>query len=622
MSSKKKERVIIPEISEITSPDFLHELSYKDLDVLADKMRTYILEMTSKNGGHLSSNLGVIEATIALHRVFDFKKDKLIFDVGHQCYTHKVLSGRGLETLRKKDGVSGFQKVNESIYDPFDAGHSSTSISVAQGLAIARDMKGEDYEVIAFIGDGSIASGLAFEGLNNLGHSKTKVIIILNDNEMSISRPVGGLGKTFAKISTGVGYNKMKSGFSRVMNKTKVGHKIYEFFRKIKNWIKFKLIPATYFDNLGFTFLGPVDGHNIKAMEKIINKAKKSPKSTVIHICTKKGKGYSYAEKDETGYWHGVSPFDIESGKPLNMHPGVISWSHVLSDIVLESMEKDDKVVLISPATLKGSGLENIFEKYPDRSFDVGIAEEHAATMAGGLAISGYHPVLDIYSTFLQRAYDEVSHDIARLNLPTTILVDRAGLVGADGETHQGIYDVAAFMSVPNTVITMPSTKDEAKALYYESLKQDKVFFIRFPREFTSDKPAQDMLLPYGKWIKLMNDSKKERAIISVGPRVRELANELEKKHKEVTVYNALYMSIIDEEAMSDILGHKEIIIYDSYSIIDGFARFISSELMLRGYKGKVIIKAIPKTFVKQATIDEQLGDFGLTVKDIVKLVS
>ena len=612
---------VIPKISEIKSPDFLRELNYDELDELSARIREYIIKITSENGGHLSSNLGVVETVIALHRTFDFKKDKLIFDVGHQCYTHKILTGRDLTLLRKKDGVSGFQKIEESVYDPYDAGHSSTSISAAEGFAIARSLNKEDYEIVAFIGDGSIASGLAFEALNNLSAIKEKVIIILNDNDMSISRPVGGLGKAFANLSTGVRYNKMKKGFRKVFGKTKFGNKLLEFFTWIKNGIKSLLVPPTIFDNLGYTFLGPVDGHNIKAVEKMLKKAKTSEKSVVIHVVTKKGKGYSYAENDKTGYWHGVGPFDITSGKPKAVHPGYVSWSHIMSDILLEEMRKNEKLILISPATLKGSGLDHIFEEFKDRSFDVGIAEEHAMTMAGSLSLNGFHPVIDIYSTFLQRAYDEVSHDIARFNVGATVLVDRAGLVGSDGETHQGIYDVALFYSVPNVVITMPSSLDEARAVFQESLKSNKVFFIRFPRELVKETAFKDMILPFGRWTKLHSAKDNDTAVISVGPRSRELTASLEKSKKDASIYNAIYLTEIDETSLKEIMDHKRVIIYDSYSIEEGFATFLSKTLMERGYKGDVIIKAIPKTFIKQASIDEQLKDFGLTIKDIIKLL-
>jgi len=399
MKKDKTPRII--ELKDIKSPEFLNDLKYAELDILANKIRQEIIAKTSQYGGHLSSNLGVVEITIALHRMFNFKHDKLIFDVGHQSYTHKILTGRSLEYLRNRNGVSGFQKICESYYDCFEAGHSSTSLSAAQGFALNRDAKGEKYDVVAVIGDASVVNGLAFEALNNISHNKNKVIIILNDNEMSISRPTGGMGKFFSKISTASSYNRLKSSFTS----------------RVKNAIKRKLVPTTYFDNMGFQYIGCIDGHNIKALEKAIVRAKRTPRSVVLHVSTIKGKGYKYAENDTTGYWHGVTPFEIETGKPKNLHPESLSWSHLYSNLLAELMAKRNDIVIISPATVKGSGLEDLFASYPSRTFDVGIAEGHAVTLASGLAVAGTHPIVSIYSTFLQRAFDQIIHDIARMNL-------------------------------------------------------------------------------------------------------------------------------------------------------------------------------------------------------------
>jgi 1-deoxy-D-xylulose-5-phosphate synthase len=480
MAKPSSKRIIDIDIRDIKGPEFLKELNYRSLDLLSEKIRREIIDKTSKYGGHLSSNLGVVEITIALHRMFNFKHDKLIFDVGHQSYTHKILTGRSLEYLRNRNGVSGFQKICESYYDCFEAGHSSTSLSAAQGFALNRDARGEKYDVVAVIGDGSIVNGLAFEALNNISHNNNKVIIILNDNEMSISRPTGGMGKFFAKISTASGYTNFKISYRRFMFKTRMGHALYNFTSRIKNAIKQKLVPTTYFDDMGFQYIGCIDGHNIKALEKAIARAKRTPKSVVLHVATVKGKGYRYAENDTTGYWHGVTPFEIESGKPKNLHPEELSWSHLFSDLLTALMAERNDLVIISPATVKGSGLEDLFSTYPKRTFDVGIAEGHALTLASGLAVAGTHPIVSIYSTFMQRAFDQIIHDIARMNLNITFLVDRSGLVGLDGETHQGIYDESFLLSTPNTVVTMPSSDKEAKYLLNESLKQHGPFFIRY----------------------------------------------------------------------------------------------------------------------------------------------
>lgn len=620
MSKSKVNKVKHIELSRIENPLFLKELSYKELDVLASDIRDEILRVTSTYGGHLSSNLGAVELTIALNRSFDFSKDKLIFDVGHQCYTHKILTGRSLEHLRTKDGPSGFQKRNESIYDCYEAGHSSTSISAANGFAIARDLNHENYDIVAFIGDASIVSGLAFEGMNNLAHSNHKVIIVLNDNGMSISKPVGALASRFAKISTSAGYNRFKSSMKKTLQKGKVRNAIYNFFAGIKNWIKRHLTEPTIFTDLGFAYIGPIDGHNIKAIEKAIKRAKNTNKSVVIHACTLKGKGYKYAENDETGYWHGVSAFDLESGAPKNKHEGEVSWSHLYSDICEEELRNHEKAILISPATIKGAGLDSLSIDLKERIIDVGIAEEHAATLASALSLSGYHPIISIYSTFLQRAYDEVSHDLARMNCSATFLVDRSGLVGADGETHQGIYDEAYLSSIPNVTITIASNADEAKALFDESFNNHGPFFIRLPRTLLKKPEAINKVnIPYGTWLKLSEDSSKQLAIISCGPSVRELLPLLKENGIDATLINALYLNPIDEKMLSELIEYSKIVIYDPYSTRGSLVNLTSAYLLENGFKGALKAYFIPNEFVKQASINEQLEKYHLLPKQIIE---
>ncbi len=620
MSKSKVNKVKHIELSRIENPLFLKDLSYKELDVLSSDIRGEILRVTSTYGGHLSSNLGAVELTIALNRSFDFSKDKLIFDVGHQCYTHKILTGRSLEHLRTKDGPSGFQKRSESIYDCYEAGHSSTSISAANGFAIARDLNHENYDIVAFIGDASIVSGLAFEGMNNLAHSNHKVIIVLNDNGMSISKPVGALASRFAKISTSAGYNRFKSSMKKTLQKGKVRNGIYNFFAGIKNWFKRHLTEPTIFTDLGFAYIGPIDGHNIKAIEKALKRAKNTNKSVVIHACTLKGKGYKYAENDETGYWHGVSAFDLESGAPKNKHEGEVSWSHLYSDICEEELRNHEKAILISPATIKGAGLDSLSDDLKERIIDVGIAEEHAATLASALSLSGYHPIISIYSTFLQRAYDEVSHDLARMNCNATFLVDRSGLVGADGETHQGIYDEAYLSSIPNVTITIASNADEAKALFDESFNNHGPFFIRLPRTLLKKPEAINKVnIPYGTWLKLSEDSSKQLAIISCGPSVRELLPLLKENGIDATLINALYLNPIDEKMLSELLQYSKIVIYDPYSTRGSLVNLTSAYLLENGFKGAVKAYFIPNEFVKQASINEQLEKYHLLPKQIIE---
>ncbi len=618
MAKPSSKRIIDIDIRDIKGPEFLKELNYRSLDLLSEKIRREIIDKTSKYGGHLSSNLGVVEITIALHRMFNFKHDKLIFDVGHQSYTHKILTGRSLEYLRNRNGVSGFQKICESYYDCFEAGHSSTSLSAAQGFALNRDARGEKYDVVAVIGDGSIVNGLAFEALNNISHNNNKVIIILNDNEMSISRPTGGMGKFFAKISTASGYTNFKISYRRFMFKTRMGHALYNFTSRIKNAIKQKLVPTTYFDDMGFQYIGCIDGHNIKALEKAIARAKRTPKSVVLHVATVKGKGYRYAENDTTGYWHGVTPFEIESGKPKNLHPEELSWSHLFSDLLTALMAERNDLVIISPATVKGSGLEDLFSTYPKRTFDVGIAEGHALTLASGLAVAGTHPIVSIYSTFMQRAFDQIIHDIARMNLNITFLVDRSGLVGLDGETHQGIYDESFLLSTPNTVVTMPSSDKEAKYLLNESLKQHGPFFIRYPRDLLKKNHLiQEENHQFGKWIMERVANSKRVAVIAVGQLLRSLKELIIEADLDVTLVNALFLKPHDQEMLSSLSEYETIVIYDAYATEFGFASYLKTKLCEMSYKGQIKSFAIPDVFVTQAKISEQLEELGLLPKQV-----
>ena len=608
------------DISKIEGPEFLKELSYKDLDVLSDDIRNYIIDITSKNGGHLSSNLGTVEATISLCRNFDFTKDKIIFDVGHQSYTYKILTGRNLETLRKKDGISGFQKMSESPYDHFEAGHSSTSISAASGIAIARDLKKEKYDVIAFIGDSSIQNGLAFEALNNLSQRYHKVIIVLNDNDMSISQPVGGMSKLFRKLSRSSLYNKSKNFSRRVFKATRFGRWLWVKFTSVKNWIKRKVINLTLFETLGFDYIGPIDGHYIRHIDKALKKAKKCQKSVVLHLKTVKGKGYKYAEEDVDGNWHGVSRFNVETGEFV-AKDAVVSWSEQYKCLLRNEMNINKNIVTIVPATGHGSSLDSLFKLYPRRMIDVGIAEEHAFTLAGGLASNGVHPVVSIYSTFLQRSYDELSHDVARMNLDMTILIDRAGLVGSDGDTHQGIYDEAFLYTIPNVTITMASRSNEALSLMKESLCHHGVFAIRYPRETFQNKADEVKKIPYGSWKLELESKSKDTAIVSVGPITLKLKDKIVELNKDVTLYNAIYVRPFDLDKANELLSYKKVIIYNPYATKEGFANSLEAYLLDKKYRGEVISKTVPTTFVKQATIEEQRVEFGLAIDVIIDLI-
>ncbi|HNX15780.1 MAG TPA: 1-deoxy-D-xylulose-5-phosphate synthase [Bacilli bacterium] len=607
------------DLSNIRNPDFLKDLSYQELDVLSDDIAKHIIRVTAKNGGHLSSNLGVVDATIALCRVFNFAKDKLIFDVGHQCYTYKLLTGRSLERLRQKDGTAGYQDVKESIYDHFEAGHSSTSISAGLGLATARDLKKENYDVVSFIGDASIVNGLAFEGLNDAGTSKHKMIIVLNDNNMSISKPVGGLAKVFRRFSTSSFYRRSKHFFKRLMCGTKLGRKMYASGVAMKNWFKRHILKINIFDSFGFSVIGPVDGHNIKAMEKALIRAKRTDKSVVVFIKTIKGKGYKLAEDDDKGLWHGVHVFNPETGEQI--YENGVGWSQIFNDYLIEVMSEHKDAVTIVPATGYGSHLSEVFAKFPDRCIDVGIAEEHAVTMAGGLSISGFHPIISIYSTFLQRAYDQVNHDLARIELDATLLIDRSGLVGKDGNSHQGIFDEAFLMGIPNTVVTMAATPEQARTLVEESFNHHGVFCIRYPRErvFHYQPPVKIATIPFGKWIKELTGSK--IAIVAVGPEIEKLKELIKENDLSVTLFNAIYQKPMDSDAIIDLLSYEKIVIYDPYAAESGFAQALAAELLKHRYAGQVVIKAIPNVFVNHACIEEQKAEFSLLPEDVIKII-
>ncbi|MCR5079195.1 MAG: 1-deoxy-D-xylulose-5-phosphate synthase [Bacilli bacterium] len=607
------------DINSIKDPSFLKDLNKKELEALCDGLRKEILKQISTYGGHLSSNLGDVELTVAIHRSFDLPKDKLIFDVGHQCYAHKLLTGRSLEHLNEPDYPKGFPESEESPYDQYSGGHSSTSISIAEGYALARDLKGEKYEVIALIGDSSIANGLAFEGLNDLIGRKTKVIIILNDNDMAISAANGGLSKVFRKLSTGKAYNKFKRGYVSLLRKTKGGTTLYNWSLATKNWIKRHLLQMNIFDNLGFTYIGVVDGHDIHAMEKAFKKAKNSTKSVVVHVSTTKGKGYKYAEKDATGYWHGVTPFDLETGAPKNVHPGSVSFSHFFSDYTAKIMENNPNTFLIVPAMLRGAGLEGPYTRYKDRAIDVGIQEEHALTLAGGLALSDIHPIVSIYSSFLQRAYDELSHDCARFNSNMTIIVERAGLLGLNADTHQGLYDVAYLKSIPGVVVTLPADFRIAAGLYEESLKGHGVFAIRCPREVRPYNPEEGAIeTPFMEHRFLKRSETSRLALVVTGPVSSDIAELL--KDVDCDIIDPIYLNPLGESLLSYLLNKDRILLYDAYSIKEGFVDTVLSALMEKGYRGEVKYRCVPTVYIYSDKIEKQRLAYGIAPSQVAEL--
>lgn len=597
-------------ISEIKDPKFLKDLSVEELELLCADIRNEIIDKTSINGGHVSSNLGVVELTVALHSVFDFSKDKLLLDVGHQSYTHKILTGRSLENLRKRNGVSGFEKRSESIYDCFEAGHSSTSLSAAYGMAVVRDEQKENYDVVALIGDGALTSGLAFEGLNNIGNGNSKVIIIFNDNDMSISQSTGGFAKHLQRVRASISYNKRKKNYQRIMCKTRLGYFIYRFTRKIKNGVKRLFLSTNLFDTLGFAYLGPIDGHDIKKLQKVFKESKNSNRSVVIHVQTTKGKGYKYAEEDKLGIWHGVPPFNKETGEFIkdNTYP---SWSKEMATLVHEFMQKHENTILINPAMIQGSSLNNIFSDFKSRSFDVGICESHAFSMASGVALNGYHPIISIYSTFMQRAFDEIQQDLARMNLNSTILIDRAGLVGADGETHQGIFDEAMLYTMPQVTITMPSSKEEARVLLEESYLNHGVFAIRYPRDNLKEQ-GEKVSFNYGEWLKVQ-DKNSNDVIVTLGP----IIHQVKQLFRDYDIINAIYQKPIMSDNVKSLLHYKRIIIYNPYATKEGFVNNLVDLLTLYYYKGEIISCAVKEDFIRAGSQLEQMKDAGVSLDDL-----
>ena len=582
----------------------LKSMSNSELSDLANSIRKYIIEKCSINGGHLASNLGVVELTIAIHKAFNLDQDKLLFDVGHQCYTHKILTGRSLDNLRKENGVDGFIKRKESIYDHFEAGHSSTTISAAMGMALKRDLNNEHYEIISLIGDSSIANGLAMEALNNLNDFHHKIIIIINDNDMSISQPVGALHNMFQSIRLSSKYLKSKEKYRNFMHKNKFLEKIYEFTRVLKNSFKNFVLKNNLFEMFGCRYIGNVDGYDFKEMEEAFNKAKKLKQSVVIHVSTIKGKGYKLSEYGNVSSWHSVKPFDITSGKVLNsLKENEETWSHIYEELLDQELNKNKQAILINPSTLVGSELSPLFKKYKTQTFDVGIAEEHALMFGAGYGLTSSKAYISIYSTFLQRAYDQLNHDVSRMNIPLTLLIDRAGLVGSDGETHQGIFDESLLMSLPNFVITMAKDKAEAQALFNLSKKINHPFAIRIPSG-TTLKDNSEINITFGKWIIEKESNINNLALISFGPKINSLLEMF--KDNEITIINAIFQKPFDLDILNKLLNYKNIIVYDPYAIKDGFSYHLLAKLNELNYQGKVTICAIESSFIDKGTILEQ----------------
>lgn len=557
------------DLRKIQDPQFLKGLNEQQLNKLAADIRKFLLQNISKTGGHLSSNLGIVELTIALHYVFNSPQDKIFFDVGHQSYVHKILTGRAkyFPSLRKNNGLSGFQKRCESVHDVWEAGHSSTALSAATAMAIARDLNHEHYDVIPVVGDGAIVGGESLEALNHLGSLKNKVIIILNDNQMSISQSIGGFNNFLKDIRISNTYNRMKTDYKNMLSKRKFGDKLYHATKNVKDFVKRGLINETIFENFGLDYIGPVDGHDIEEIIRVLNLAKANKKSVVVHVITKKGKGYSYAENDKTGKWHGIEPFYIKDGS-LKAKKSLPSWSAVMANHILKWMQSDKDIVTITPAMIYGSALNEIFEKYPERAFDVGIAEEHAMTFTAGLAISHKKPFVSVYSSFLQRAYDQIVHDIARMSLPCLCSIDRAGIVGSDGPTHHGVFDVSFMSAIPNIVYFAPKDAVELKQFVNTAFTNFQVpYFIRIPRGNIEDKEvALNDVIEIGTWTIEMYPDDYDMTIITYGENVNIVKNMIETNSYKIRLVNARFIKPFDKMMIKHIFqdDRKPVMVYET----------------------------------------------------------
>ncbi|EGQ0306192.1 1-deoxy-D-xylulose-5-phosphate synthase [Staphylococcus pseudintermedius] len=616
------------DVRNIQNPSFLKSLSVKELEALSHDVRQFLIQTCAVTGGHIGANLGVVELTIALHKHFNSPEDKIIWDVGHQSYIHKILTGRGpqFETLRQYRGLCGFPKLKESDHDVWEAGHSSTSLSAAMGMAKARDILGKKNHIVPVIGDGALTGGMALEALNNIGHDRTNMTIILNDNEMSIAPNVGAMHNMLGRIRMNQGYNRLKFDAESILSRLPGGSRLRESADRIKDSLKYLVVDGAFFEELGIRYIGPVDGHSFEELENALAAADSINKPVLIHVVTKKGKGYHPAENDKIGTWHGLGPYKLETGEQIKGQTQGPSWSQLMSDEILSYAKKDRRVVAITPAMPVGSKLTKFQSELPEQFFDVGIAEQHAVTMAAGLAIEGMKPYVAIYSTFLQRAYDQVLHDVDRQNLNVIFGVDRSGLVGADGETHQGVFDVGFLTQFPNMIVTMPKDENEAKNLVYTAMHHAQgPIAIRYPRgnglgvEITDKREH----LPIGTWEDLTEGQ--DVALISYGPTLAtlvEVAKTLAEQGIRARVINARYIKPMDTTVLGD-LGAKNtpVVTVEEAMLNGGLGSQIANYFTDHGYTNRIKRLGIDDTYIEHGDVEQILEDLGLTHDPLVHTI-
>ncbi|WP_294783442.1 1-deoxy-D-xylulose-5-phosphate synthase [uncultured Eubacterium sp.] len=607
-------------LDRINQANDIKYLSEAQLEELPGEIRQFLIEHISKTGGHLASNLGVVELTMALHLVLNFPEDKLIWDVGHQSYTHKILTGRKreFEHLRQLDGMSGFPKRSESDCDAFDTGHSSTSISAGLGYARARDLLGEDYHVVSVIGDGALTGGPAFEALNNAAELHTNMIIVLNDNKMSISENVGGLSQHLASLRTAEAYQEFKSGVHSSLERLPYGERVVRRIRKTKSSLKQLLIPGMIFENMGITYLGPVDGHNLTDMVRILREAKKVNGAVVVHVQTEKGRGYEPAELHPDRF-HGTGPFDIPSGQPL-VKKDKPNYTDVFSTVICKIAAKNDSVVAITAAMADGTGLKRFRAEYPTRFFDVGIAEGHAVTFAAGLAAAGLHPVFAVYSSFLQRGFDQIVHDVCMQNLPVVFAIDRAGLVGADGETHQGVFDLSFLGMIPNMIVLAPKNKWELADMLRFAFRQNGPVALRYPRgQAYAGLKEHRAPIVYGKseWIY----EERQIAIFAVGNMLEEAVKVHELLHEQgydCSLNNVRFVKPLDKEALRKAAeDHLLIVTMEENILRGGFGYAAAAYLSEADETVKVLHFGIDDQFVQHGTVSQLHARIGLDAESM-----
>lgn len=602
----------------------IKKVAPENWNLLAEEIRQFLIHKISVTGGHLGSNLGAVELTMALHLSLNLPEDKIVWDVGHQSYTHKILTGRkaGFENLRKYGGMSGFPKRKESDCDCFDTGHSSTSISAGLGLVKARDIMNQDHTVVSVIGDGSLTGGMAYEALNNAARMKSNFIIVLNDNNMSISENVGGVSKYLNNIRTADKYLDLKEGIYNSLKETRIGDPIVESIRRAKSSVKQLVIPGMFFEDMGITYLGPVDGHNIPAMLKVFKEAKRVKSAVLVHVITHKGKGFIPAERHPARF-HGAEPFDIETGLPLKQKTKS-NYTDVFSTVMCKQGDRNDKIVAITAAMPDGTGLKRFHNMYPDRFFDVGIAEEHAVTFAAGLAAGGLQPVVAIYSSFLQRAYDQILHDVCIQNLPVVFAIDRAGLVGSDGETHQGIFDLSYLSSIPNMHIMAPKNKWELSDMLKFAIDFQGPIALRYPRGEAFDglrEHREPIILGMGEWIY----HEKDIVLVAVGSMVKTalaVREALQLKGYACSIINARFVKPIDTEILNEaVKDHSLIVTMEENVASGGFGEKVREYLDESGYQGSLLTISIPDEYVEHGNVEILREEVGIDAYSIQRRI-